>query len=240
MHPAIKSIIRKVIPVRWRERISVYRCRGALRLGQGSRVHRSAQILGRACVRIGANSCISERSWLNVNHRRDGEVAISIGDNTFIGRGNFFSSGGSIFLGDYCLTTIDCKFISSTHNADTPWLPIVTTGTTSADVIKVGNNCFFGAGATVLGHVEIGDGCIIGAQSLVITDVPPFSLVVGSPARVVKRYSFKRQAWIPVKDLSLDDLSENPDSEAYLQSLQSASPRVDMPWIASGADQGSF
>lgn len=240
MLQSIKNVVRVLLPVRLREWISIVRNRGQLVRGKGSRVHRSAQILGRANVRIGNNSCVSERCWLNVNHRRVGEVAISIGDNTFIGRSNFITSGGGVFVGDYCLTTMDCKFISSTHNADTPWLPIVTTGTTSHDVIKVGSNCFFGAGATVLGHVEIGHGSVIGAHSLVMNDVPPFSLVVGSPARVVKRYSFKRHAWIPVKELALDDLCENPDCEAYLQSLRSASPRVDMPWIASGADQGSF
>jgi acetyltransferase-like isoleucine patch superfamily enzyme len=240
MLESTKAFLRKVLPQRWREAVSIYRNRGALRIGEGSRVHRSAQLLGRRNICIGRNSCISERVWINVNHRVADDVAVLIGNNTFIGRDNFFSSGRLIEIGDYCLTTIGCQFLGSTHIAETPWRPIITTGTTATDVLKVDANCFFGAGATVMGNVHVGHGCIIGAKAFVVGDLPPFSLAVGNPARVVKRYSFKRQMWVPVAVLNDDDLSENPDNESYLLMLRRDYDAVDMPWIAAGADQGSF
>ena len=236
----LKTLVRRYVPARWREFVSIYRSKGHLSIGTGSRVHRTAQILGRQNVRIGKNSCISERVWLNVNNRGENEIAISIGDNTFIGRDNFFSSGHAIRVGEYCLTTIGCRFISSSHIAETPWLPILSTGTTQDDTITIGPNCFFGAGATVLGNLEIGHGSVIGANSLVLTDLPAFSLAIGNPARVLKRYSFKRKSWIPVQDLKDGDLDQNPDVETYLNLLRSNRNHVDMPWIASAADQGSF
>lgn len=229
-----------LISVRLYERIWVYRHRAPLALGQGSRIHRSAQILGRKNVRIGINSCVSERCWLNVNHRAEDGFSISIGDNTFIGRENFLTSGRSISIGNYCLTAMSCKFICSTHLAETPWLPIISTGTSATDEISIGDNCFFGASATVLGNVKIGHGSVIGAGSLVTSDVPPFSLAIGSPAKVIKRYSFKQRSWIPVSALAVGDLDENPSSEAYTDQLKLSHPRVDIPWIASGIDQGSF
>ena len=91
-----------------------------------------------------------------------------------------------------------------------------------------------------MGDVHIGHGCVIGTQALVLYDLPPFSLAVGNPAHVVKRYSFKHQAWINVDALNEDDLAENPDAEAYLSMLEANHPMVNMPWIATGADRGSF
>lgn len=50
----------------------------------------------------------------------------------------------------------------------------------------IGDNCFVGVGSIVMPGVRIGDGSVIGAGSVVTKDIPPGSLVVGNPARVVK------------------------------------------------------
>ena len=236
----IYKMVAPILPLRLRVLLSLLRIRGRLKIGKGSFVHCTVQILGRAHVQIGTNTCISERSWLNVNHRLSGEIGIMIGDNSFIGRNNFLSSGQRIVIGDYCLTTIGCRFISSTHLIDNPRLPVIATGTTANDTITVGANCFFGAGAAVLGNVKIGHGSVIGSQAFVLRDVPPFSIVLGNPARVTRRYSFRQDIWIPVESLTDDDLAENPGAEEYLELLRTTNPRVPLPWIAAGADMGSF
>lgn len=53
-----------------------------------------------------------------------------------------------------------------------------------------GYGSIIGAGATIIERVNIGEGSLIGAGSVVIKDVEPFNLVVGSPAKLVKRRSF--------------------------------------------------
>ena len=50
---------------------------------------------------------------------------------------------------------------------------------------KVGNGVLLGAGATVLGNVKIGNGCQVGAGTLVIADLPPHSVAVGVPAKII-------------------------------------------------------
>lgn len=52
---------------------------------------------------------------------------------------------------------------------------------------RVGNNVDIGAGAKVLGDITIGDNVAIGANAVVITDVPPDSIAVGNPARILPR-----------------------------------------------------
>ncbi len=56
-----------------------------------------------------------------------------------------------------------------------------------AGVAVIGDRCYIGAGAKILGPITIGEGCVIGANSVVIADIPPHSVAVGMPARVVRR-----------------------------------------------------
>ena len=50
----------------------------------------------------------------------------------------------------------------------------------------IGNDVWIGSNSTILGGVRIGDGAVIGAGAVVTKDVPPYSIVAGNPARVVK------------------------------------------------------
>ena len=52
--------------------------------------------------------------------------------------------------------------------------------------IRIGSRCFIGGGSTILPGVTIGDECIVGGGSVVFEDVPPRSIVVGNPARVLR------------------------------------------------------
>jgi len=52
--------------------------------------------------------------------------------------------------------------------------------------IKIGNKCWIGYGAMILKGVTIGDYAVVGAQSIVTKDVPPFGIVGGNPAKLIK------------------------------------------------------
>ena len=215
------------------------RAGGRVQRGARSFIHRSVQILGKKAVAIGENTVISQDCWFNVNHRETGStMSIVVGDNCFIGRRNFFSSGRLVHLKDYVLTANDCHFLGSTHIGDDPMVPIIGTGTTADDVISVGTNTFIGAGARIVGHVTIGHGCIVGAGSTVTKDVPPFSQVVGSPATVRRRYSVPRQGWVAPADFTPDDESAIPGEADYLARL-AAHGAIRMPYLAAGNDLGN-
>lgn len=51
---------------------------------------------------------------------------------------------------------------------------------------EIGSNCFIGVGSIVMPGVRIGDGSVVGAGSVVTKDIPPGSLAVGNPARVIR------------------------------------------------------
>ena len=239
---SVRSVVRWLtgrLPVPARTLILRCRNRGRVRIGKGSWIHPGAQLIGRAFITVGSNTCVSQGSWLNVNDRSVGASGISIGSNCFIGRDNFLSSGASIRIADYCLTTLGCKFLSSSHMPSDPRMPMIHNLRVS-DSIDVGPNCFFGAGATVLGNVTIGPGCVVGANATVISDLPSFSVAVGNPARVIKRYSFSAQDWIASENCRDQDFLQNPAEDSYLEMLRRSTPKIDIPWIAAGADLGSF
>ena len=52
--------------------------------------------------------------------------------------------------------------------------------------IRIGDDCWIGGGVVILPGVTIGEGCTIGAGSVVTRDIPPFSVAVGNPCKVIK------------------------------------------------------
>ncbi len=73
----------------------------------------------------------------------------------------------------------------------------VTIGAERRSSPVIGSDVFIGAGAKIIGAVTIGDGARIGANAVVIDDVPPYSTVVGIPARVVRVRTPGQPAGVP-------------------------------------------
>jgi len=184
-------------------------------------VDTSAQIIGYESVFLGANSTLSQDVLLNVNTRAGVTDRIVIGANCHVGRRNYFSTGGLIELKDYTLTGLDCHFLGCGHKIDSPWRPYVDTGLTQGAPIEIGINCWLTTSVTVMEGVTIGRGSVVGARSLVLENVPAFSVVLGSPGRIIKRYDFKGNAWLSIRNWhdSLEDYM--PTESEYLAHLQS-------------------
>lgn len=193
----------------------------------------SVKIIGIRRVQLGSNTVIGSRTWLNVNDRKGVGVALSIGNNCFIGQDNFFTVGNSIIIRDYCLTAKGCAFIGSAHVYDDPMIPYTASGVTSNHDIYIGSNCFFGLDAKVIGNVSIGHGCVIGSGAVVRKDVPPFSLVVGDPAVVIKRFDFAEKKWVKWPQ---DKYCEGPVEAVYLTELRQSAGFLIQPISAAAGN----
>lgn len=198
-------------------------------VGNDSYYNSSVHFTGWKNIKIGHNTIIGDDSWLNVNQRVAGFNHIEIGNNCYIGRRNFFSSGKQITVSDYCMTGLDCKLICSDHFIDDPSVPYITTGNSNDKNIHLGVNSWLGAGVIVIGNICIGHGSIIGAGALVNKDVPPFSVVVGNPARVIKRFDFNTISWRPVGEIISEFDLNYPNEEEYLKRLREGFPSITIP-----------
>jgi carbonic anhydrase/acetyltransferase-like protein (isoleucine patch superfamily) len=194
-------------------------------------------LIGVSRIRIGSDVAIGSGSWLNVNDRNSPLDGLVIGDNCFIGKRNFFSVGRSIILRDYCLTALNCAFIGSSHRYDDPMSAYMTTGVTLDADIYVGANCFFGYGSQVIGNVRIGHGCVIGAGALIRSDIPPFSLAVGNPASVIKRFDFSSMQWVA---WPANSITEGPSEEAYIEHLRRQHGFVIQPVSVAASSFGNI
>ncbi len=65
--------------------------------------------------------------------------------------------------------------------------------------VRIGNNVWLGEGVSVLKGVTIGDNSIIGAASVVNHSIPPNSIAVGIPAKVIKQFDFDLKTWVSVR-----------------------------------------
>lgn len=63
--------------------------------------------------------------------------------------------------------------------------------------ISIGDNVWIGNGVSIIGNLKIGDGVIVGANSVVNKDLEPYSIYVGNPARLIKRWDATLNKWIP-------------------------------------------
>ncbi|MNY31041.1 putative acetyltransferase [compost metagenome] len=64
--------------------------------------------------------------------------------------------------------------------------------------IVIGDNAWIGANCVITAGVTIGKHAIIGAASVVTKDVPDYSVAVGNPARVIKKYDFDTKTWVKI------------------------------------------
>jgi acetyltransferase-like isoleucine patch superfamily enzyme len=208
--------------------------------GHNSYIDNTVHITGWKYISIGNYTIISENSWLNVNQRVAKFIHIKIGNNCYIGRRNFFSAGKSIIIGDYFMTGIDCKFIGSDHIYDNPLKPYSITETTNNKSIVIGVNVRFGAGVVVIGNVNIGYGSVIGAGALVNRNIPPFSIVVGNPCRIIKRFNFTLNKWIKADMVIAEEDLCLPDEDNYLNILKAQYPIIYIPRQAASKKYGDM
>lgn len=123
------------------------------------------------------------------------------GENCKIGDNVHIVAMKKVEIGDNCLMASKI-FISDTSHGDysgvdstsAPNIPPDERPLISKPVV-IGNNVWVGENVCILLGVSIGDGCIIGANSVVNKDVPEKCIVVGSPAKVIKRYNEDSKRW---------------------------------------------
>jgi acetyltransferase-like isoleucine patch superfamily enzyme len=144
-------------------------------------------------VRIKRNTSIN----LHPDDKKSKEPILFIGDNVIISEG--------------CIIGVSKKMVIEENVGIAPYVMIIDSTRKPGPIdrpskeqdlkkgtVHIGADSWIAYNACIMPNVTIGRHCIIGALSVVNEDVPPYSVAVGSPAKVVKRFDFDRREWVKV------------------------------------------
>lgn len=129
---------------------------------------------------VGANSNITDAVTIS------SPANVSLGDRVSIHEYCVLAGSGEIKIGSRVAIANSCILVSESHVYFDPIRPIKDQGLI-AQPITIGDDVWLGARVTVLGNVTIGDGAVIGAGSVVTRNIPPNSIAVGVPCRVIRQ-----------------------------------------------------
>lgn len=105
---------------------------------------------------------------------------VTIGNHVWM---DAFCNVGYADIRDYVIVARNCHFVSSDHPFERTDIPIWHQQGQPGRV-RIGSDVWFGSGVIVM--EDVGDGCVVGAGSIVTRPLPPFSVAVGNPARVIR------------------------------------------------------
>lgn len=128
--------------------------------------------------------------------KSDNKIRIKIGDNVDIGNNSFISANNDIEIGDHVIMSSYVFISDHDHgfgdfNKNLHEQPLSEGGR-----VVIGNNVFLGVKSSIMKNVTIGERSVVAANSVVTKDVPPFCIVAGNPARIIRKYDFDKKDWV--------------------------------------------
>lgn len=136
---------------------------------------------------IGDYSTIEDFATVN-----NGVGDVFIGDRTRIGLGCTII--GPVKIGNDIMLAQNIVISGLNHSYENLSLPISTQGVTISS-IEIDDETWIGANSVIVAGVKIGKHCVIAGGSVVTKNVPPYSIVGGNPAKILKQYNFDTQKW---------------------------------------------
>ncbi|MBE6787553.1 MAG: sugar O-acetyltransferase [Ruminococcaceae bacterium] len=160
-----------------------------------SQLEKRSQMMKEMFAEVGEN-CYIESPF----HSNFGGKHIHFGNNVYCNFGCTFVDDTHIFVGDNTMFGPNVVLATAGH----PILPkLREQGYQYNAPVKIGKNCWLGAGVIVLPGITIGDNCVIGAGSVVTKDIPNNSVAVGNPCKVMRKVN-ERDKEFYFKDLKID------------------------------------
>lgn len=106
------------------------------------------------------------------------------GEHLFMGRD--CSIGPKVRMGNYVMLGPEVSITGSDHRTDKVGIPMIFSGRPDLPETVIGSDVWLGRGSLIMAGVSIGDGAVVAAHSVVTKSVPPFAIVAGVPAKIIR------------------------------------------------------
>jgi acetyltransferase-like isoleucine patch superfamily enzyme len=175
--------------------------------GRNLSIHFTSQLSRQKApaISLGNSVLLQKRAWLNVAddlQNRTRGPAILIDDNCSIGNDSIVSAKNRIHLERDVLVAQSVLIMDHSHKYEDITIPIIAQGIAEGGGIRIGQGCWIGHGAAIIcnrGELVLGRNCIVGANAVVTRSFPPYSVVAGNPARIVKQFEPVTKVWSSVR-----------------------------------------
>ncbi|MBQ4051031.1 MAG: hypothetical protein IJD13_05325, partial [Oscillospiraceae bacterium] len=134
-------------------------------------------------ITIGSHVTLNDRVYLDTERADDGYI--TVGDHVYIGTGTTLFGHVGLEIGEHVLMAQNITLTPYSHIFEDPSRPIIEQGGHTRKV-TIGRDVYVGMGVTIMYTGDIGEGSIIGAGSVVVKPIPPYSVAVGDPAKVIR------------------------------------------------------
>lgn len=165
----------------------------------------TSRIIGIQFIKLGKNFVTGKHFWIEAvgkykEYKFNPQIVIknnvSFGDFCHVGATNYIEIGNDVLFGSRCYVTDHNHGIYSGEKISDLSVPPRERCLTLDKQVVIGDNVWIGDNVVVLPDVKIGKASIIGANAVVTKDVPEYTMVVGIPARVIKRWDFEKKCWV--------------------------------------------
>jgi acetyltransferase-like isoleucine patch superfamily enzyme len=132
-------------------------------------------------ISLGRNVYVGHYAILKGYYRNE----MTIGEQTWIGQQCFFHAAAGLTIGARVGIGPGVRIITSVHQEAGREVPVLFSPIEMAPVV-IEDDCDLGVGSVILPGVTVGKGAIVGAGAVVTSDVPPYAVVAGVPAKVLR------------------------------------------------------
>jgi len=182
------------------------------RMGKSLYIQTGVELINASCIEIGdhvkilrdvrlnafapnSKICLGNRVCLDrgvdINLVTDeGNCYVEIGEWTYLGPYSCMAGPGHIKIGKSCLIASHTGIYANNHSFADPTRYIWEQGITRKGIV-IEDDCWLGTGVKVLDGVTIGQGSVVGAGAVVTKDIPPYSVAVGIPSKVIAQRNNK-------------------------------------------------
>ena len=152
------------------------------------------RITGRKYISLSKNVRINKYAWLLALKIDGQDPELTIGEGCSFGDFNHIAAVRKVIFGKQVLTANGVYVSDNLHGYENIHVPVMHQPVMFKAEVSIGDGSWLGEHVCVIG-ARIGKHCVIGANSVVTEDIPDYSVAVGAPARVTKRYNFQTNRW---------------------------------------------
>jgi acetyltransferase-like isoleucine patch superfamily enzyme len=170
--------------------------------GKRISIHYTCDIRNSELISLGNFVIVHKDAWLHgvpSDDKLAGRPTLTIGDMCLIGRRAHISAHNCIDLRPGVIVSASVLIQDHGHAYEDVTLPIRLQGLSKGGSIHIEEGCWIGQGAAIVcteGELVLGRNSVVAANAVVTRSAPPYSVLSGNPARVVKQFDLDKKTWV--------------------------------------------